>query len=584
MEKTNNNSLKRRFLLLYTVLIVLPITLLSTLFIQTSFYYYENTVRYAAQSSFQQTSQLLEYYINNVNDLINSVLGMDEFRKIAEKDNTGLSTQEQIKDMLYIRSVLNNCRSKTEISDIYLYLDNEAIYIGDNSQIRSLSDVADEKWYEYVENSFPGAARIPSSYLENDSVIGYAKSVRSTRDYSRTVGILFFQVNKSILTSYLGESETAQVFLMNDRGEMIAQNREQITPVAVSQLKDCGDKECYTVTLEKQSYFLCAGKLENTDWYLVYLEPYETLQQMLLNQSIGYLLFFVLLLVLGVAFFYLFFRFYLKRVTDMTRHMSKIREKLPTPMEASGRGDEIDDLVLSYNYMLERVNTLMKEQFEMGNQIKEIEMKALYEQINPHFLYNTLTMINWLAEDGQTEDVSRVITALSAFYRLSLNKGNDNIYLWEELEIAGNFIYIQQMRFGTDISLEYKLDPVYEKFVLPKLTLQPIIENALVHGILMRRDKCGRITVDITDQAGVLLITVTDTGVGMTPETVEKLNNGTLQSSGKHYGVWNVVQRAGLYYGRPCTLVYSSREGEGTVAVLSLPYRETGRADLQKNT
>lgn len=574
--KKHNQTMGQRFLRWYMLLVLLPVAVLSVLFIQFSFRSFENMAVYASKSSFVQTEQLLEYYINNVNDEINSLLGMDEFHKVLEKDNSGSTKLDQINDMLYIRGLLNACRNKKEISDVYLYLDNEAIYIGSNSQIRTLDDAKEQPWYSYVEDSYPGAARIPSSYLGSNQVIGYAKAIRSSRSYQTMIGILFFQINKNILTSYLGDSETAQISVINDRGELIAQTGQTLAEVPEELLMQHADGEYHVVKLGKSSYYLYTRKLENTDWYLVYLDPYESMVQLLIKQGTGYLLFFFLILALGLVFFYLFFCSYLKRISGMKQHMSRIRESLPAPMTESGKGDEIDDLILSYNYMLGRVNTLMKEQYELGNQIKEIEMKALYEQINPHFLYNTLTMINWLAEDGQTEDVSRVITALSAFYRLSLNKGNENIYLKEELEIARNFIYIQQMRFGTDIRLECQVDPVYDKFVIPKLTLQPLIENSLVHGILMRRDKSGVITVSVSDEDGWLFLTITDTGEGMNADTVEQLNRGTLQSQGKHYGVWNVMKRAGMYYGKPCSLVYSSEPGKGTTAILKLPYAEPG--------
>lgn len=571
--KKHNQTIGQRFLRWYTFLVLLPVAILTVLFIRISFRSFETMAVYASKASFEQTEQLLEYYLNNVNDEMNTLLGMDDLHKVFEKDNSKITKLEQINDMLYVRSLLNSSRNKKEISDVYLYLDNEAIYIGSNSQIRNLSDAKNQPWYSYVESSYPGAARIPSSYLGSDQVIGYAKAIRSSRNYQTMIGILFFQINKTILTSYLGDSETAQIEVINDRGEQIAQTGRSLAEVSESLLPQYADGDYHLVKLEDQSYYLYTKRLENTDWYLVYLEPHKTMVQLLIKQGTGYILFFVLILMLGLVFFYLFFRSYLKRISGMKQHMSKIRESLPKPMKESGKGDEIDDLILSYNYMLGQVDTLMKRQYELGNQIKEIEMKALYEQINPHFLYNTLTMINWLAEDGQTDDVSKVITALSAFYRLSLNKGSENIYLKEELEIARNFIYIQQMRFGTDIRLECQIDPVYDHFVIPKLTLQPLIENSLVHGILMRRDKSGVIMVSVCDRDGWLCLTITDTGEGMSQDTVDQLNCGTLQSQGKHYGVWNVMKRASMYYGSPCSLVYSSEQGKGTKAVLKLPLR-----------
>lgn len=549
---------------------------LSLFFTKTSLRYLRETVEYTEHSSFQQTSQLLEYYISNVNDNVNSLLGQEEFHKILEKNNEGTTIQEQLADMYSIRRILNVCSSKREINDVRVYVDNQAVYIGSNSQIQELLDVEQEPWYEYVEKSYPDSVMIPGSYLENPSSVGYAKAIRSARNYSRMIGIVFFELNQNLLSSYLGDGSAALVFLVNERGEMVAKNNAACPDVSAETLELCADEEAHTIRIGKEEYMLYAKKLEYTDWYLVYLEHSSIMGRLIWQQGAEYAAIFIVILLMGLVFFGLFFRLCLNRITAMTRHMSGIRTKLPPPMETGKRKDEITELVLAYNYMLGRVNDLMKEQYELGNQIKEIEMKALYEQINPHFLYNTLTMINWLAEDGQTEDVTKVITALSSFYRLSLNKGNENISLSEELEIAKNFVYIQQMRFGTDIRLECSMDAIYGQFVLPKLTLQPLIENALVHGILKRRDKSGVIAVGVSDRDGFLVIEVSDNGVGMDRETAEKLNNGTIRSEKTHYGVWNIVKRASLFYKAPCRLSCSSEPGQGTTMVLALPYRERG--------
>ncbi len=572
--RKNKYTMRQRFLYWYVLLVLLPVSILSVLFARSAYYSFERSVFYASEVSFTQTRQLLEYYMANVNDEINSLLGMDELHKILEKDNTASSQLDQVNDMLYIRSILNKRKKKKEISDVYLYLDNKALYIGSNSQIKSIEDAKAQPWYECVEDSYPGAARIPSQYLDDDQVIGYAKEIRSLKNYNVGIGIIFFEINKSILTSYLGSSETAQIAIINEKEELIAQTGEALEELSAELLMQHTGEEAQVVKFNGKRYYLFAQKLENTDWYLAYLEPYQSVWQLLAGQGAGYAILFLMILMIGLIFFYLFFQSYLKRISRMTQHMSHIRESLPSPMTISSRNDEIDDLVLSYNYMMGRVDTLMKQQYELGNQIKEIEMKALYEQINPHFLYNTLTMINCLAEDGQTQEVSRVITALSNFYRLSLNKGNENIYLKEELEIARNFIYIQQMRFGTKIQLTCNVDTIYDKFVLPKLTLQPLIENSLVHGILMRRDKSGIINVTASDSNGWIELAVSDTGEGMDKDTLEKLNNGTLQSNGAHYGVWNVMKRLDMYYKKQCILTYSSEPGAGTTATLRLPYSE----------
>ena len=565
---TRKSSLTRRFLWLYLSLVVLPIIALSLMVLYSSFQAFTETVKSAARTSCQQTKQLLEYYVNNVNEMTNSLLGSDDFRKVLEKENTQAGTREQIQDMLYIRRMLGTCSSRKEVDEVFLFLDNEALYIGENSQTRHLSDAKSEAWFSYVEDSYPESVLIPGESMGNTEQIGYAKAIRSMRNYNRTTGIILFVLNRNLLARYLGEADGSLAYVVNEKGNEIV-TKKNAADIALPEdyLPAEADGERFEMGREK--WFLFSARLENTDWYLICLEPYVTLNQMMEQRGFRYLLFLVGILALGVLFYRLFSRMYLKRLASMREHMSA--SELPAAMEPGKRGDEIDDLVVSYNDMINRLEQLMKEQYRLGNQIREAELKALYEQINPHFLYNTLAMINWLAEDGRIDEVSEVITALSSFYRLSLNKGNENIYLKEELQIAENFVLIQQMRFGTDIRLTAETDPIYENFVLPKLTLQPLVENALVHGILKRRDKSGEIRIDVTDREGKLLITVSNNGIPIPEEVIQKLNDGTLQTSGRHYGIWNVVQRASLFYGSSCALAYSTEDG-WTKAVLALPF------------
>ncbi len=577
MKSRLPGSLQRRLMVWYAVLVVIPILVLSGFFIRSSYGSYGETVHYAAKSSFVQTKQLIDYYVSNVNEMINSILANEDFHKILEKDNTLVPVQDQVRDMLFLRKLLSTSSGRPEVDDIYLYLNNDAIYIGENAQTRRLEDARAEAWFDYVDNSYPNSVLIPGIYMGNSRQLGYAKAIREMRNYNVTAGIILFIMNKSLLTEYLGNSENSGAYIVNQSGDLIANSRESIPKLSLEELTSSKKEDGKVIRKDGSDWLLFTDVISPTGWFLVYLEPYVTIWDMLQERSAGYLLMLILILLTGLVFYYLIFTRFLWRITQLSRHMAGVGKPLstlPETMPEGTHGDEIDELILSYNTMINRLEDLMKEQYRLGNQIRETELKALYEQINPHFLYNTLSMINWLAEDGQTEDVSRVITALSSFYRLSLNKGNENIYLKEELAIAENFVYIQKMRFGTEISLICDMDPIYDTFVLPKLTLQPLVENALVHGILKRRDKCGTIRIRVHEQGGNIVIEIQDNGIGIPEETLEKLNNGTIAGTGRHYGIWNVIQRASLYYGKPCTLHYESRQENGetvTTAVLRLP-------------
>ena len=560
-------SLKRRFLWQYLALVAAPILALVLLALHSSYQAFEETAKSAAKTSAQQTRQLLEYYVNNVNEMINTLLGSEAFHKTLEKNNDQAQLREQIQDMLYLRRLLGACSGRGEVDDVYLFLDNAAIYIGENAQTRPLADARLEKWFDYVEDSFPQSVLIPGSSMKDPSQIGYAKAIRSTHNYNRTTGIILFLLNRTQLSRYLGEDGDSLAFVVNERGEQIVGKKNSPLSLPGDFVPAAADGD--QLALGGARWYQFSTRLQGTDWYLVYLEPRVTLNGMLEARGWGYLLILVGILGLGVVFYFAFFRVYLKRIARMREHMSV--PELPALMEPDGRGDEIDDLVHAYNDMLQHIEQLMKEQYRLGNQIREAELKTLYEQINPHFLYNTLAMINWLAEDGRTREVSQVITALSAFYRLCLNKGNENISLRDELRIAENFVYIQRMRFGTDIRMTVLLDAAYEGFMLPKLTLQPLVENALIHGILRRRDRCGEIRVQVSRRGDRLLIDVANDGLPMEEDVLRRLNAGTLRADGEHYGVWNVVQRVSLYYAAPCALTYSQEDG-WIHATMMLPF------------
>ena len=562
------SSLQRRFLALYLVLVVTPILALSFMVVHSSYQAFVDTVKSSAKTSSQQTRQLLEYYVNNINEMINAPLASDEFHKILEKNNDVATMQEQVQDMLFLRRMLGAYSARSEVDEVLLFLDNRALYIGENAQTRHLEDALKTNWYAYVESSYPESALIPGGFMDNPAQIGYAKAIRSTRNYNRTTGVILFMLNRALITDYLGGAQDAQVFIVNARGERIAEKKNGALILPDDFQPAEADGESFDAGGSR--WYLYAGRLENTDWFLVYLEPCVTMNRMLEARGWGYLLVLVSILGLGILFYRLFLRMYLKRIERVREHMSA--SQLPAQMTPGRWGDEIDDLIRSYNEMILRIEQLMKEQYRLGNQIREAELRSLYEQINPHFLYNTLAMINWLAEDGKIREVSQVITALSSFYRLSLNKGNENISLKDELLIARNFIYIQQMRFGTDIRLSVDLDSAYESFILPKLTLQPLVENALIHGILKRRDKCGEIRVEVAEKGENLVITVANNGLTIPEDVIRKLNSGAFREDGSHYGIRNVVQRASLYYARPCAIAYESGPDGWTRAILTLPY------------
>lgn len=239
--------------------------------------------------------------------------------------------------------------------------------------------------------------------------------------------------------------------------------------------------------------------------------------------------------------------------------------------------EELEELADGFNQMVERIGNLVEDiQVEQFN-LRTTEQKLLQAQINPHFLYNTLDAIIWLAEAGEKEQVIMMVTALSDFFRTTLSKGRDYITVEEEESHIRSYLQIQKFRYQ-DI-LEYEIDipkEMYEYQIL-KLTLQPLVENALYHGIKNKRGM-GHIRVSGHIDSGYLVFLVTDNGQGMTPdrlaEVQEEMNSDHLDernANSSGFGIYNVVQRIKLNYGPQYGIWLSSTYGEGTEARVEIP-------------
>ncbi|MDP4179539.1 MAG: sensor histidine kinase [Bacillota bacterium] len=244
-------------------------------------------------------------------------------------------------------------------------------------------------------------------------------------------------------------------------------------------------------------------------------------------------------------------------------------------------GGEVAKLGNSLNIMIEKIENLLLKVKKDETSLREAELELLQSQINPHFLYNTLDTIIWLSESGKQEGVVEMVTALSDFFRTSLNHGNGMVTLNEEERHVRSYLQIQHVRYQ-DI-LEYMIDfPEEIKEVsIPKITLQPIVENALYHGIKNRRGKGSIIVSAVKDQDEVV-ISVTDNGIGMNPEQLNRVlarlerkdKNDESDNKRESYGLYNVNERIKLKFGTQYGLTISSVYGEGTCIQIKIPFRK----------
>jgi two-component system sensor histidine kinase YesM len=263
----------------------------------------------------------------------------------------------------------------------------------------------------------------------------------------------------------------------------------------------------------------------------------------------------------------------IKKLHDVTTTITK--NDLQALM-TSDNVDEITELGMSFNIMIGKIKELLDAKIKEQENLKKAELRALQAQINPHFLYNTLDTIIWMAESKKTDRVVEMVTALSNFFRISLSKGMDWITIGEEVERINSYLTIQKMRYHDILDFNIEVDESISENTILKLMLQPLVENALYHGIKNKRQG-GTITIRIR-RKGVdeVLIEVEDNGIGFTPEKLVQLRAELEDDAGdmkleSGFGIGNVNKRIRLYYGKPYGLSVQSEYSTGTLVTLVIP-------------
>ena len=233
---------------------------------------------------------------------------------------------------------------------------------------------------------------------------------------------------------------------------------------------------------------------------------------------------------------------------------------------------EIRTLSESMEQMIVRLNAQIEQTTQKQASLRRAELALLQAQINPHFLYNTLDTIIWLIEAGKTLEAEEMVSNLSSFFRHSLSRGEDVITLKEEEGHVRSYLQIQQARYKDVMRYSIDIDPGLQQARIPKLTLQPLVENALYHGVKLKR-ALGCISVTGRAEGGDILLRVADDGVGMTPERLEQLRSSRDSGERVGFGLATVDERLRLLFGPDYGLSIASREGEGTTVTVRIPRR-----------
>ena len=549
----------------------------------------------------EQTSSTLEATLTQITNLSNTILDSDYLQNILSANNV-LFTEETSFEQQTI-SFLNFIEGSidgTVITDIKIFAnipDAEQFHKKYDSKLsvfQPLENARGTYWHGIFSSTYSSSLFCPSFYLSPDELkdngdLAYIYRISNLASRNNATAYVAVYFSEETVQHILKENSShiqSVSYVINRRNNVITSTRPENLASYLMDVNDLrksiNSSESYVKAkvLDEIIYSSC-HPIDGTDWYLVSVLPYKSLVERSTSIVLKYMLLYLFVVIITLFVALQISHSISTRISSVIRQMSKVRFGKPVKMPRDTQHDEIGDLIDTYNYMAAKIDELLKEQETAAKNLRTSEFDALQAQINPHFLYNTLDMINWLSISGKNQEVSAAIQSLSKFYKLTLSKKDTIGTVAKEIEHVSLYVELQNMRYQNKIHFIVDVPDELLDYEMPKLTFQPIIENSIQHGIFEKENKEGTIVLTAWLAEPDIVFLISDDGVGMTKKQVKEILYGnTTGSKGSNIGVYNTHQRLRLFYGEGYGLSYSSTLGEGTEVSIRIPAQQKTSRNL----
>ena len=469
----------------------------------------------------------------------------------------------------------------------------------DRELFSPISSVSSSYWFGIYSTMPSGALLCPRLYLtpsESDlygslayiARIPYLPSGDKPMDWRQASAYVAVYFNEQMFDSVLSNNASVKgeaAYIINERDVMVSSSDLSLSSIyyipRADFLERLGAEKTFTlVSYPDGPAYTAYFPIDNTDWYMISLLPASHITDAGNRLMIQLALFYVLIMAAALFIALKLSTSIADRIIKVAYQMESVHTGRPKKLEVAETGcDEIGILTDTYNYMTEEINRLMDGQKKASEELRLAEFRALQAQINPHFLYNTLDMINWLSRTGKTEEVTRAVQALSRFYKLTLSRKGLMNTIQEELEHVKLYVELQNMRYDNCVSFMVDVSDELYEYTIPKLTFQPIVENAFLHGIMAKEEKKGHILLTGWPEDGDIVFILSDDGAGIPPEKLSSMLTEEPQSTlfhstgASHIGVFNTNLRLKSLYGDSYGLSFKSSPDMGTEVTVRIPAR-----------
>ena len=554
-------------LVIYVFIMILALLgIVGGIYYQTSSVAIRQTTEQNTRKTIQQSGQFITSYLQKVKQTTSSLAENEKIKTYAQTPSQ--ENAEQLRQLF--ATIL-----KTDldlVSAILVTKDGNLISTDPELTMKTSADMMKEKWYQDAihKGAMPiltPARRTVSHTIGEKWVISIMQEVVD-KD-GKNLGVVRLDIGYKTLEAYLDQLQLGKegfTFIVDANHDFVYHPKKAVYSSHVEMKAMAPYLSVKNGDVKSKQAYVSQYQIPNSGWTLIGVSSMEQLhavQTQILWSFIGTGLFALGVCLIGIWFV---LRLWIKPLRDLQATILKVGSG-HSDLRANETGSpELVDLARQFNIMLDRIDQLMIAVKEEEQNVRRYELQALSSQINPHFLYNTLDTIVWMAEFNDSKRVVEVTKSLAKYFRLALNQGHEQISLKDEIDHVRQYLFIQKQRYGEKLQYEIKELKQYNDYKIPKLILQPLVENAIYHGI-KEMNRQGRIRVSVSENDTQLIVSIYDNGRGF---VASETTNATLVRLGG-VGLKNVNQRLQLQFGKSYHMEIKSEENTYTEIRLYFP-------------
>lgn len=569
-----NIKLKYKLFFVYIFCVVGPIIVINLIFYQNMV----DNVKEIQKNYYLLATQRIVTHIENdlniVTSLSNKISFDQNLYEMLEQEYEEKIDYVEVYYNYFVPYLFLNGSSYQQVNTAVIYTDND--YILNSGYVFKINDeIRSEKWFQQVVK-YPDNIHViyGETYVKSNNVIITPLSVVKVLDEYEGLDkyLKIIRINlhtEKIINTIIGEKLKGNVFIIDQNGNVLFADNNIPEKVNLEKYLDNKDEQIVTERLNN-----------GLDWTVINVIDQYDIQEALKEPRKNIIFLTTISLLAASLIILLISRSFYNRLNALSEHVNNLAKEDFSKQYTGPQGkDEIGNLINAFNKMVIKIKTLIKDVYEAKleqSQImlekKQAELNALQSQMNPHFLFNTLESIRMKSLEKKEIETANIIKYLARSFQRMISFQQEWIKVSEEVGYIKDFLKIQKYRFGSELEYTLDIDPEVLDYKIPKLIIQPFVENACIHGV-GGSEEVGRIQVEIQLVENKLKCIVSDNGIGMTQEKLNSLLDSIKEQDNQedNIAIKNIYRRLSLYYGDSFELSIESKEGIGTLITLIIP-------------